>query len=124
MVWVLGICFAVQYHYDEYLLALRTKVNGQGAIDPKLSIVEESELLFRAKWYVAEELRAQRVFADLVQDFGKAHALDMFSPVFMHSTRYPFGTTNSDEDSSDEASCLAASKETGKRKLCLLVISS
>ena len=73
---------------------MRTKTNGQGALDPKLSKVEESELLFRLKWYAAEELRVQPVCATLVQEFGKVHAREMFLRVFMQSPPYPFSTSN------------------------------
>jgi len=84
LVWVIGMCIAVQQHRRGHLLALRPESNGQGAVEPKLTEVEESELLFRLKWHAAEELRAQRVFAALAQDFGKADAQEMFSRVFLH----------------------------------------
>ena len=111
LVWIFGICLAVHAHRDCHLFVLRTKRNGHGLVEPKLCEVEESELLFCLKSYATEKLPAQRVFAALAQDFEKADARQMFSWVFMQSTPYPFGTANSDRDSSDEASPLVASKE-------------
>ena len=41
LVWVFGICLAVQHHYDDYLLVLKTEINGQGIVESKLCEVEE-----------------------------------------------------------------------------------
>ena len=43
LVRIFGTCFAVQHHHNDHLLALRTKSNGQGAVERKLSEVEGSE---------------------------------------------------------------------------------
>ena len=58
LVWVLGMCLAIQDHHDDRLLALRIETIGQRAMKPKLSEVEECDLLFDLKWYAIEELRA------------------------------------------------------------------
>jgi hypothetical protein len=113
LVWVFGICLAVQRHHDGHLLTLRSKSNGQGAVEPKLTEVEESELFFCLKWHAAEELRAQRVFAALAQDFGKADAQEMLSRVFLQGTPCPIDTANSHTDCGDEAPYLAASEDVG-----------
>ena len=42
------------------------------ATEPHLTEAEESELLFCLERHAAEELRAQRVFAALAEDFGGA----------------------------------------------------
>ena len=47
-----------------------------------LTEAEESELLFRLERHAAEELRAQRVFAALAEDFGGADARRIFSRVY------------------------------------------
>jgi hypothetical protein len=113
LVWVFGICLAVQRHHDGHLLTLRSESNGQGAVEPKLTEVEESELFFCLKWHAAEELRAQRVFAALAQDFGKADAQEMLSRVFLQGTPCPIDTANSHTDCGDEAPYLAASEDVG-----------
>lgn len=113
LVWVFGICLAVQRHHDGHLLTLRSESNGQGAVEPKLTEVEESELFFCLKWHAVEELRAQRVFAALAQDFGKADAQEMLSRVFLQGTPCPIDTANSHTDCGDEAPYLAASEDVG-----------
>ncbi|HEY9806811.1 MAG TPA: DNA cytosine methyltransferase [Candidatus Obscuribacterales bacterium] len=113
LVWVFGICLAIQQHHDGHLLALRSESNGQGAVEPKLTEVEESELLFRLKWHATEELQAQRVFAALAQDFGKADAQEMFSRLFLQGTPCPIDTANSHTDCGGEAPHLASSEDAG-----------
>ena len=45
-------------------------------------------MLFSYKQHVAEELRAQRVFSALVQEFGKLEAHKMFPLLFFGDTSY------------------------------------
>jgi hypothetical protein len=48
--------------------------------------VNDAEGLFSLKQHVAEELRAQRVFSALAQDFGKLEAHKMFPLLFLGNT--------------------------------------
>ena len=113
LVWILGMCLAVQQHHRGHLLAVRPQSNGQGAVMPNLTEVEESELLFRLKWHAAEELRAQRVFAALAQEFGKADAQEMFSRVFLHDNPFFVDTASSHSDRDSEAPHLTSSEDAG-----------
>ena len=91
IVWIIQICLATQQHMDDQLLPLRTENNGQGAIDLQSEDhmeVNDTEGLFSLKQYVAEELRAQRVFAALAQDFGKLEAHQMFLLLFLGDPSY------------------------------------
>ena len=45
-------------------------------------------LLYRLERHAAEELRAQRVFAALAEDFGAVDARDIFSRVYYHDEGY------------------------------------
>lgn len=65
LVWVVGICLVVQQHHDGHVLLLRAESNGQGAAEPQLTQVEESELLYCLKQHAVDELQAQHVFATL-----------------------------------------------------------
>ena len=49
---------------------LRADNEGQGAAEPSLTKLEEAELLHQCQLLEEEELRAQRVFAALAQDYG------------------------------------------------------
>ena len=82
LVWICGICFAVQRHQRDHPRVLGADHNGQGATEPHLTEAEESELLFCLERHAAEELRAQRVFAALAKDFGGADARRIFSRVY------------------------------------------
>ena len=84
LVWVSGLCFAIQRHQRDHPRVLRTDTDGQGAVVPHLTEVEEAELLFRLERHAAEELRAQRVFAALAEDFGREDAHDIFSRFYHH----------------------------------------
>ena len=113
LVWIIGICCAVQHRHRDQLLAVGTQSNGQGAVMPKLSEVEESELLFHLKRHAVEELQAQRVFAALAQDFGKADAQEMFSRVFLHDTPFLLDTASSRMNCGTEAPHLATNEDAG-----------
>ena len=95
------------------MLPLRSESNGQGAVEPTLTGVEESELLYRLKQHAMEELRAQRVFAALAQDFGRADAREMFSRVFLHDTSFSVDTTISYTECGDDILHLATSEDVG-----------
>ena len=82
LVWVCGLSFAVQGYYRDHPRELGAATDGQGATEPHLTETEESVLLYRLERHAAEELRAQRVFAALAQDFGAADARDIFSRVY------------------------------------------
>jgi hypothetical protein len=82
LVWVCGLSFAVQRHYCDHSVELGAASNGQGATEPHLTEAEESALFYRLERHAAEELRAQRVFAALAQDFGAADAREIFSRVY------------------------------------------
>jgi hypothetical protein len=84
LVWVCGLCFAVQRHQRDHPRVLGADHDGQGATEPHLTEIEESVLLHSLETYAAEELRAQRVFAALAEDFGAADARDMFPRVYYH----------------------------------------
>lgn len=79
LVWVCGLCFAVQHGMRDHPRVPEADSDGQGAAVPHLTEVEESELLYRLEQHAAEELRAQRVFAALAEDFGREDARDIFS---------------------------------------------
>ena len=79
LVWVCGLCFAVQHSVRDHPRVPEADSDGQGAAVPHLTEVEESELLYRLEQHAAEELRAQRVFAALAEDFGREDARDIFS---------------------------------------------
>jgi hypothetical protein len=73
MVWIIGICLAAQQYFHDQLLTLRAEDNGQGAMELQSKFhmeVNDAEALFSLKQHAAEELRAQRVFVALAQDFG------------------------------------------------------
>ena len=84
LVWVCGLSFAIQRHQRDHPRVLGADTDGQGATEPHLTETEESVLLYRLERHAAEELRAQRVFAALAQDFGAADARDIFSRVYYH----------------------------------------
>ena len=84
LVWVCGLTFAVQRHHHDHPRELGATTHGQGATEPHLTETEESVLLYRLERHAAEELRAQRVFAALAQDFGAADARDIFSRAYYH----------------------------------------
>jgi hypothetical protein len=86
LVWVCGLCFAVQQRSRDHPHVLGADFDGQGAALPHLTEGEEAELLFRLKRHAAEELRAQRVFAALAEDFGREDAQDIFSRFYLHDT--------------------------------------
>jgi hypothetical protein len=77
-----GLSFAVQGYHRDHPRELGATTDGQGATEPHLTETEESALLYRLQSHAAEELRAQRVFAALAQDFGAVDARDIFSRVY------------------------------------------
>ena len=84
----MAFCFAVQHHQHDHPRVLGADHDGQGATEPHLTEVEESELLFRLERHAAEELCAQRVFAALAEDFGGADARRIFSRVYCGETGF------------------------------------
>lgn len=84
LVWVCGLCFAVQRRLRNHLIVLGADSDGQGAAVPHLTEVEETDLLFRLERHAAEELRTQRVFAALAEDFGREDTGDIFSRFYLY----------------------------------------
>ena len=95
LVWICGICFAVQRHQRDHSRLLGADHDGQGATEPHLTKAEDLELLFRLEKHAAEESRAQRVFAALAEDFGRTDARRLFSRVY-------YGEAESSVDPVDE----------------------
>ena len=58
LVWICSLCFAAQRRPRDHLIVLGADSDGQGAVVPHLTEVEEAELLFRLKKNAIEELRA------------------------------------------------------------------
>ena len=81
--------------------------DGQGAVVPLLTEIEEAELLFRLKRHADEELRAQRVFAALAEDFGREDARDIFSRFYLHDEGF---SVDSVDEESGGMSALSATK--------------
>jgi hypothetical protein len=76
---------------DDQLLPLRVENNGQRTMELQSNDhmeVNDTEGLFSLKQHVVEELRAQRVFLALAQDFGKLEAYKMFPLLFLDDTSY------------------------------------
>ena len=88
LVWVCGLSFAVQCRQRDHPRVLGADTDGQGATEPHLMETEELVLLYWLERHAAEELRAQRVFAALAQDFGAMDARDIFSRVYYHDEGY------------------------------------
>jgi len=88
LVWICGLSFALQCCQRDHPRVLGADTDGQGATEPHLTETEESVLLYRLERHAAEELRAQRVFAALAQDFGAVDARDIFSRVYYHDEGY------------------------------------
>lgn len=86
LVWVCGLSFAVQRYLRDHPRELGAATHDQGAMEPHLTETDESVLLYRLERHAAEELRAQRVFAALAQDFGAADARDIFSRFYYQDT--------------------------------------
>ena len=62
--------------------------DGQGAAGPHLTEIQEARLLFHLRRQAVDELRAQRVFAALAEDFGREEAEDIFSRFYLHDTGF------------------------------------
>jgi hypothetical protein len=107
LVWVCGLCFAAQRRPRDHLIVLGADSDGQGAAVPHLTEVEEAELLFRLKRHAAEELRAQRVFAALAEDFGREDAGDIFSRFYLHDVGF---LVDSVDEESGGMNALSATK--------------
>ena len=76
---------------DDQLLPLRAENNGHGAMEPQAKDhidVNDTEGLFSLKLYIVEEVRAQRVFSALAQNFGKLEAHKMFPLLFLDDISY------------------------------------
>lgn len=52
----------VQLHFDGHFLILKSMSNDLGAVQPKLTEIEDYELFFCLKRHALKELRAQCVF--------------------------------------------------------------
>jgi site-specific DNA-cytosine methylase len=116
MVWIIGICLAAQQCMDGQLLTLRAEHNGQGAMEPQSKLhmeANDAEALFSLKQHVAEELRAQRVFAALAQDFGKLEAEKMFPLLFLGDTSHVDSYLATQTDCSGEDSHLVSNADAG-----------
>ena len=81
--------------------------------------VNDTEGLFALKQHVAEELRAQRVFLALAQEFGKLEALKMFPLLFHGDTSYVDGYLATQTDCSGEDMHLASSADDGDKGVAL-----
>lgn len=49
LIWIIGISIVIQQHVDGHLFTLRSESNGQEAVNPKLTEIEEFELFFWLK---------------------------------------------------------------------------
>ena len=116
---------------DDQLFSLRAENNGHGAMEPQSKDHMEgndTEGLFSLKEHVAEELRAQRIFAALAPNFGKLEAHKMFSLLFLGDTSYggSYLATQTDcsgedthlESSADDGSKVLPSPRTSNHRLC------
>src|ERR1700738_1379654 len=107
---------------DDQLLHLRAESNGQGAKEPQSKDhmeVNDTEGLFSLKQHVAEELRAQRVFSALVQDFGKLEAHKLFPLLFLGDTSYVGSYLATQTDCSGEDTHLDSSTDDGGKGVAL-----
>jgi hypothetical protein len=105
---------------NDLLHHLRAENNGQGAMEPQSKDhmeVNDAEGLFSLKEHVAEELRAQRVFSALAQDFGKLEAHKMFSLLFLGNTSYVGSYLGTQTDCSGEDSHLNSSADDGGKSV-------
>jgi hypothetical protein len=84
LVWVCGLSFALQRHQHAHPPMLGADTEGQGAAEPSLTELEEAELLYQCQLLAEEELRAQRVFAALAQDYGREDAQRIFAASYDH----------------------------------------
>jgi hypothetical protein len=99
---------------DDQLRPLRAENNGQGAMEPQSKDhmeINDAKGLFSLKQHVAEELRAQRVFSALAQDFGKFKAHKMFSLLFFCNTSYVGSYLATQTDCSGEDTHLNSSAD-------------
>jgi hypothetical protein len=86
IVWIIGICLAAQQRMDDQLFPPRAENNSQGEMEPQSKDhieINDAKGLFSLKQHVAEELRAQRVFSALAQNFGKLEDNKMFPLLFL-----------------------------------------
>ena len=74
LVWICGLFFAAQRHQRDHPHVLGVASDGQGTAVPLLTETKELVFFYRLKRHVAKELRAQRVFAALVKDYGTSYA--------------------------------------------------
>ena len=75
--------------------------------------VNATEGLSSLKQHVAEELRAQRVFAALAEDFGKLEAHQIFPLLFFGDTSYVGGYLATQTDCSGKGMHLDSSADDG-----------
>ena len=122
IVWIIGICLAAQQHMDDQLLPLRAENNGQGAMKSQSKDhmeVNDTDGLSSLKQHVAEELRAQRVFAALAEDFGKLEAHQIFPLLFFGDTSYVGGYLATQTDCSGKGMHLDSSADDGGKGVAL-----
>ena len=93
---------AVQRRSRDHPHVLGADSDGQGAEVPHLTESEEAELLFRLKRHATEELRAQRVFGALAEDFGRDDAR-----FYLHDTGF---SVDSVDEESGGMNALSATK--------------
>jgi len=84
------------------LLTLRQENNGQGAMEPKFTEVEDSKLFFYLQQHANKELWSKCVLAILAQDFRKVDAQKMFSWMFLQDTLFFVDTINLYANCGDE----------------------
>jgi hypothetical protein len=79
--------------------------------------VNDTEGFFFLKQHVAEELRAQRIFLALAQDFGKLEAHKMFPLLFLGNTSYVGSYLATQTDCSSEDTHLNSSADDGGKSV-------
>jgi hypothetical protein len=122
IVWIIGICLAAQQRMDDQLLPLKAENNGQGVMKPQSKDhmeVNDTEGLFSLRQHVVEELRAQRVFSALAEDFGKLEAHKMFPLLFFGDTSYVGSYLAIQTDYSGEDTHLDSSADDGDKGVAL-----
>lgn len=83
LVWTIALCLAFQRHMDDHLLSFGTESFDKKAKQTTHS-THRNEVHLRVLMQQAlEELRAQRVLAALVSNFGKVEAHKIFPRAFL-----------------------------------------
>jgi hypothetical protein len=121
IMWIIGICLAAQQQIDNQLLPLRVN-NGQRTMESQSkdhTEVNNTEELFSLKLHVAEELRGQRVFSALAQDFKMLEANKIFSLLFLGDTSYVGSYLATQTDCSGEDTHLDSSADDGGKGVAL-----